>query len=239
MEWRKLLQIYTYKRNQKVRIGRNNDGGYVIINNFGKYDGLISYGVSDDCSFEKQFQETYNCPVFMFDHTIKALPEQFPQSFFYKQGVADKKLPLLDTVENHIKMSGLQNSNNLFLKMDVEGAEWNVFDKMTDDTLLHFKQIVVEFHFPLNINQKIVKNVFSKLQNHFYIVHIHANNYDGPAGAIIINGIVHPNVFELTMIRKNCIHQDGVIPSTESFPIQIDQKNIKNKQDIILGTFNL
>jgi len=37
----------------KQRIGKHNDGGYVIINLPGEYDLFISGGIANDISFEK------------------------------------------------------------------------------------------------------------------------------------------------------------------------------------------
>ena len=39
-----------------VRIGRDNDGGYVLPQRIFNYcDGLLSYGINKDWSFEKEF----------------------------------------------------------------------------------------------------------------------------------------------------------------------------------------
>lgn len=39
-----------------VRIGKNNDGGYLIdFNSFKKSASLLSLGINDDWSFEKDF----------------------------------------------------------------------------------------------------------------------------------------------------------------------------------------
>ena len=40
--------------NKKVRIGKDNDGGYVIMEGL-SYDCFLSAGISDDISFEEHF----------------------------------------------------------------------------------------------------------------------------------------------------------------------------------------
>lgn len=53
------------------RVGRNNDGGYVIVEPF-TYDCLISAGIADDTSFEQQFLQLYSdIPCFAFDGTYR------------------------------------------------------------------------------------------------------------------------------------------------------------------------
>ena len=39
----------------------------------------------------------------------------------------------------------------MILKMDIEGAEYNIFEHIDDATLKQFKQIVLEFHDLLNV----------------------------------------------------------------------------------------
>jgi hypothetical protein len=52
----------------KIRLGNNGDGGYVIADIGDKYDCYISCGVSDEESFSKDFKsvvcrETFGCAV--------------------------------------------------------------------------------------------------------------------------------------------------------------------------------
>ncbi|MAM17295.1 MAG: hypothetical protein CMC10_08385 [Flavobacteriaceae bacterium] len=53
-----------------IRIGKNNDGGYLICkNSLMKTKTLFSFGISDDFSFEKDFSTLSNCKVYAFDPT--------------------------------------------------------------------------------------------------------------------------------------------------------------------------
>ena len=70
------LRIYQSPYN-KVRIGKNNDGGYVIcdipeVN----YDILLSGGIANDISFEQELLKKYpNLSGYGFDGTIQKIPE--------------------------------------------------------------------------------------------------------------------------------------------------------------------
>ena len=54
-----------------IRVGKDNDGGYLVceesvINS----DTLISFGISDDFSFEEHFQKINNINILAYDHTV-------------------------------------------------------------------------------------------------------------------------------------------------------------------------
>ena len=51
-----------------IRLGRNNDGGYLIGNNTIKNTkSLLSLGILDDCSFENDFKKKNSVEIFCFD----------------------------------------------------------------------------------------------------------------------------------------------------------------------------
>jgi hypothetical protein len=56
-----------------IRLGRNNDGGYLVEKNSLKVSkALISFGLSFDWSFEKDFYNFHNkAPIHCYDHTVK------------------------------------------------------------------------------------------------------------------------------------------------------------------------
>ena len=53
-----------------VRIGRKEDGGYVINGRVLEDSGLVSFGINDDWSFEKAFHLLSKRPVKMFDGSV-------------------------------------------------------------------------------------------------------------------------------------------------------------------------
>ncbi len=53
-----------------VRLGKNNDGGYLVCkNSIEVSDYLISFGINDDFSFEEDFKNKKNIPIFAYDPT--------------------------------------------------------------------------------------------------------------------------------------------------------------------------
>ena len=84
-----------------IRIGKNNDGGYVIAKkSLFETECLISLGLNDDCSFEEKFYLLKKCKVFCFDNTVhnKFWLKQIANDFFSLFFLDIKKF----TKNNHI-----------------------------------------------------------------------------------------------------------------------------------------
>ena len=66
-------------------------------------------------------------------------------------------------------------SNRNLLKLDIEGGEYSVIDKINQNSL-KIKILIIEFHL-IRSKENIFIHSVKKLLNNFDIVHIHANNY--------------------------------------------------------------
>ena len=123
---------------------------------------------------------------------------------------------------------------NIFLKMDIEGSEYEWLLSLNKDRLNKFAQIVIECHgindnsWGTDYNNKF--ECFKKLSDTHFLIHIHGNNYAG-----ITNNI--PDVVELTYIRKNCLKEEPVL-NNEKLPIKnIDFPNKQNVSDYDLSFY--
>ena len=111
-----LNQLVVYNPiNKKIRIGRNTDGGYVIVDGY-DYDCLVSFGAGYDVSFDNDFMKRNpNIPGFVFDGTMDRPPELMEGIKYINRNVdfynTEKEL--------------LKDYKNIFVKMDIEGDEWN------------------------------------------------------------------------------------------------------------------
>ena len=83
IDTKKLLPI---EIDDLVRIGRDNDGGYVLPQRiFNCCDGLLSYGINKDWSFEKEFfKKKPKTVIHCYDHTLNVFSVIFfsLKSFF-------------------------------------------------------------------------------------------------------------------------------------------------------------
>lgn len=215
------FKIYDYPN--KIRLGANSDGGYVI-GDVGNYDFYISAGISNEESFTRDFITKYkmnkaNCAA--FDGTIEKYPYHYTKNIiFYKRNIA----PYISSETANLSFF-TNNYNNIFLKMDIEGSEYDWIKSLSVCQLNKFKQIAIEFHsinddgLNINLNDKI--ECFKKLANTHYPIHIHGNNYEGTT-----NGI--PNVVEMTYLRKDIFIEK---PQLNKLVLPIPNLDFRNHGD--------
>ena len=227
---------------QLQRIGKNNDGGYLVgVNTVKRSKVLISYGINDDWSFEKSFYKINNkVKIMTFDDKLNLfflfkkllnnffkifLPSYkslflrsvlniFDYFFFIKNNYIQKKIIIGDTLQITKKKS------LIFFKIDIEGSEYQVLDE-----LIKIKNkitgIVIEFHFPEK-NLKKINSFINKIN--LKITHIHGNNFWG------VSRKGNPNLLEITF-EKN----PKIISKKIKLPHILDMPNNPYKKDLTLN----
>jgi len=226
--------------NDKTRLGNKGDGGYVVYKNlFNKVKNVYSLGIGNDISFELEL--LHNFPdiekFFLFDPTIDYPPQDDVKfEFFKKEGANLINLPI---------------EKDSILKMDIEWDEWEVFLLLNQNTLRNFSQMFIEIHL-INVPHRtdlspyfneIYNNVYDKvndvmfethykvlkrLNEIFYIYHIHANN---SLPKVKMGGYEFPPLIELSLVRKDLIECPK--RTNKSFPIEaLDYPNKTDRPDI-------
>jgi hypothetical protein len=203
-----LMKCDDYK---KIRLGKDNDGGYVIYDGL-NYDLIIGCGVSNDLSFEEDFVNKYNCKSIVYDGTIKKLPKHSFNHIWKNENVYQGTLNEL-----------LNNNKNIFLKMDIEGCEWDFFKNVN---LENISQMVIEFHD--NRNFTIDYDVLKKIEETHYLIHIHGNNFR-KRQLKIEDKLIH-SIFEVSYINKKLC--DKVKKVNYSYDGNLDMPNNKKVEDI-------
>ena len=114
----------------KVRLGRPFDGGYAIPAGFASLvDGLLAFGIGDDLSFENAFCDQHPARVLAFDHIIREAPYRRPRVEHVRKGVGPRATSDLVTL-NKLVLDG--PFARPMIKMDIEGAEWQVLASCSD-----------------------------------------------------------------------------------------------------------
>ena len=180
--------------NNKIRLGINRDGGYVIVDGY-DYDFFISGGVGTDVSFEFDFIEKYKINGVVLDGTVEApnLPEGLS---FVRKNIGNKNNDNLSDLVKYI-----QDYENIFLKLDIEGGEWNLFTSEFANHLDKIKQITIELHHLFSNNPRILQSLELLSKTH-HLVHVHENNNCHVFFNIGNNH--YPETLELTFLRKDC-----------------------------------
>jgi hypothetical protein len=236
----KNLELYN-PVNKKIRVGHDLDGGYVIIDGY-EYDCILSAGIADEVSFENDFiKQNPNIDAYAFDGTVErpeALSEKFTYvksnigvissedgSQVYSNGGLGNYVGGITNLKEYVK-----KYKNIFVKMDVEGEEWN-WVRVFEDSLNKVKQLTIEVHalFPHLLSPHLVSahcqnlphdewsdNILESLKilnKTHYLVHVHENN---ASPLVKIGDHEYPTFYELTYIRKDC-KVDGL--NKESLPL--------------------
>jgi hypothetical protein len=217
------------------RLGKNNDGGYLVCpTSIKNSSSLIALGINDDWSFEEDFlKKNKSISIIYFDPNtslsflIKIFAKKLVFFFYYKTSdiiysfvklfkffFIKKKLVNKYVSYGDILKFTKNIKTPLFFKIDIEGSEYRILKD-----LIKIKKkisgLIIEFH---NIDlfiddiKNFIKNIGLKL------IHVHANN--------TIEHITKTNVLELTF-SKNPTKISNIV----NFPHSLDQKNyLKNKE---------
>lgn len=219
-----------------IRIGSNNDGGYLVPNILDKINTCISPGVGDTNLFEKDL-ELRGIKSFMLDHTVDQNSDLVKGFDFTK-----KKLNIYDDNSNvtlgSFCSSKLRENDNSILQMDIEGDEYLNILSTNNETLNRFKIIIIEFHYLERVANKSLFNLYNetinKLLKYFDICHIHANNWG--RNFSVTSKLKIPQVLEVTFLNKKLSKYKKPITI---LPHKLDSKCDINKPEIILDKFFL
>ena len=203
----------------KFRVGRSNDGGYILVDIPGvKYDLFLSAGIANDCSFEEDFCNRFNVNCYAFDGTINGLYTTNSNIKFIQ-----KNIGLVDSDTETTLIEYIENNNNIFLKIDIEGAEVPWLDMLSNEQINKFNQMVIEFHFyePPYYHNFYKCDVFQKLNKTHTLLHFHSNNCCGVEEYENTN---FPRVFECTFVNKKLLNK--VTVNERNLPTDLDMVNL-------------
>jgi len=230
-----------------IRLGRNNDGGYLVGRNSlenSKY--LISLGIGDDWSFEEDFlkKNRSNVIVQCVDDTLDKkylIQKIIQQLLFLLYNRKFKHLKsLFKSYLNFIKIEKKLNlikkkifynneldeifnkipeGQGIFLKMDIEGSEYRILESIlsNQNKLLG---LIAEFH-DYDLHKDRVLNFVKRLD--LTLIHIHGNN----TAKTDLNGDV--TVFEVSFDKYPI-----KINEANRLPNLLDMPNDPNIKEVIL-----
>ena len=205
-----------------ARYGRKNDGGYLIpAADLDKSDVLLSFGLNDDWSFERDANKHHDLKIYCYDRSVthKSLLKMLLKNILHFPSIG----PFLNTFYSLITFRIFFSKPNVdflpyfvgrciskksllfsqvwrqhdikgcvYLKIDIEGSEYRILE----DIVLHRENITgiaIEFHdFDLHVSQ--ITFFVEKMEMH--VAHVHVNNYGE------IDDEASPNYIELVLSRS-------------------------------------
>jgi hypothetical protein len=225
-----------------ARIGNANDGGYVVpLAAVKAADALLSFGLSHDWSFERDFKaRNKGAIVHCYDHTVSLRTAfeysigQLPRFVVQRKASALRKtLTWVDYIlffradKTHFRQrlwrdrqSGSVTIEDAFSRLP---AGCQVFVKMDiegseyrvlDDLLRYSRNIVsiaMEFH-DVDILPDRFAALVEKIKREFHIVHIHGNNMGGATPSGF------PIALEMTFLNKRFFSSPPP-PSRLKYPV--------------------
>lgn len=221
-----------------IRIGRSNDGGYVMLDDFRQRKIAYSIGIADDVSWDLDMANR-SIDVYMYDHTIAGLPMEHERFHYFQVGLGCARNiedPRLKSLSQLMTENGHMDEYGMILKVDIEGAEWDVLCDIEEDILKHFSQIVFEFHgliFPEN-EEKICR-ALDKLNRTHQLVHLHPNNY---GSYLLLGGALLPELIEGTYLLRDEYTFCAVGGNPSGIPSKLDEINCTYLPDIFLGAWD-
>ena len=219
-----LNSLTMYHSDYKIRMGNKLDGGYIISDapNLQNYGFLLSAGVGGDIGFEKAFIKKYNVNCVAFDGTEGSGHELCRNES--RINYVNKNLGINWNDKEENWSNYFQMYDDIIVKMDIEGHEWQYFKYLPDNFLIKIKQMSLEFHYPLNDIENF--KVLQRLANTHYLIHFHVNNSNPPH---FMFGKLIPSVFECTYVRKDMLDNPSL--NVKSLPTILDNINVENNID--------
>ena len=227
------FKVYSTIGMKRIRLGSPNDGGYVVLQDLLPIcPRLYSFGIGDNMDFEEDFlQHVPGARGELFDPYITDLPKQVPRAFFTCDGLST--------------LLKLRPPENSFLKVDVEGAEWEFFRQGSCwEKINSFSQIVIELHLfhataPVGLspyftkvyqthadrlNEKFFSTCWftmASLNAKFRLIHFHVNN---SLPMMELDGVKFPPLVELTFARQDLVPEAVPLNFFPQFP-ELDRSN--------------
>jgi hypothetical protein len=182
-----------------IRIGRNNDGGYLVEkDSISKSNSLVSFGIGFDWSFEKDFFNYRKIPIHCYDHTLKY---------------------------SHIKKFSRQS---LFSLLKPSMWRFDAFKETKKNIFLYkdyknfFKEDVVHFRSAIGIGFKRIKlkEIFDRIRNDpiFLKIDIERSEYRILEEIIEFQKYICGAVIEFHDID---LHQDKILNFINNFKLKL------------------
>ena len=210
-----------------IRVGGDNDGGYLLPNDLSGISLCFSPGVDVTASFEKDLLAR-GIKSHLADASVDGAPDGLEVASFTKKYLGGCNNDTHMTLNSWVSAKG-SYLDDFILQMDIEGGEYTTILCASPSILRKFRIIAIEIH---NVQTwftpfawPVVTTFFEKLLEDFRVVHNHPNNN---CPFVDVDGILMPTVFELTLLRKD---RTIALDYVTELPHPLDMPNVLDKPD--------
>jgi hypothetical protein len=218
---------------KRVRVGGDNDGGYVMVDHGLDDTTVYNFGIGQEVTWDQAMASRGNT-IYQFDHTIDQPPPVNGTTVFKRVGLGATTNDTFVSLYDALTANQDQDRSDLLLNIDIEGGEWDILPTLTVRDLSPFSQIVIELHDLLRFitasefRAKVVASLDSLYRTH-QVVHVHANNW---ASRAIAGSVIGYDVLEVTLLRKS----DWTFEEyQDTLPLALDRPNAPFREEYALG----
>lgn len=231
--------------NRLVRVGTAGDGGYVLPDVLTDLGGVVSLGVGNDASFEEYFFHQ-GVPTISVDGSIESMPQGAEHLPFLNAWIRDHPQRVDEISLNQVLSRLPESHKDKVLKIDIEGAEWSVFQAMCDSTLRSFRIMAVEFH---GFDRRMLMgnilpeygDTLRRILQDFAPVYIHSNNCCrglalGESWTGVFRGRLQiPDAVEVTFLRRDFVTPDSLDGVWDEAGLSVP--NVPHKSELAIPDF--
>ncbi len=210
------------------RFGEPNDGGYVLCGNLlGSVQSAYSYGISGYDQWGCDVTHRFAVPVHQYDcFNLRRPVCPGGRTVFHGECVAGEPATIDGRVFDTPARQFTKNDDGvkrLVVKMDVEGAEWDTWQRAPDAVLQQIDQLTIELHGVSEPDRFLA--VIRKLKRFFYVANLHFNNFS------CLEGIAPfpAEVYEVLFVSKRLAVTGG--PGPAGAPAALMTPNIPKWKD--------
>lgn len=173
------LRTVTLKNCTLKRYGGANDGGYLMCANLTSgVQSAYSYGIGAEDVWGCQVSRELGVPVHQYDCFTEHRPACHGGTFVFHDECVGPKAGTIDgqpfdTLASQIARNG-DAGQQLLVKIDIEGAEWDSLMATPDHVLDTFVQLPMELH---GTGETKFLELVRRLKRKFHLVNLHFNNW--------------------------------------------------------------
>ena len=231
----RLLRPRRATKHRKIRLGGQEDGGYVMLDDLAHLRTAFSLGVGPNVDWDYAMVSR-RIDVHQFDHTVAAPPRNHPRFHFHRKKIDTVASAETENLASILKAYGSAGRYANVLKVDIEGSEWPLFANADPDVLARFPQILCEFHALGHVaddaHYHLMIDALRRLRDQFEVVHVHGNNC---GGRVFVGERAFPHVLEVTLANRALY---DFVDGDEIFPTELDAANDPKQTDYYLGDFD-
>lgn len=205
-----------------IRLGAENDGGYLIPDDLAGVEYCFSPGVGDNSSFEEALASR-GIHCFLADYSVDAPSANAANLTFEKKYIAASDGNERLSLDTWYAQQLGEDDKEFLLQMDIEGAEYPALLALSATLQRRCRIMAIEFHDLRKVLHpfvlRIVTECMIKLLSTHYVVHAHANNC---GDYIQYGGRNAPNLMELTLLRRDRVAKTA---PRQVFEHPLDQEN--------------